>query len=149
VLAIPPLAFWDATAIALLIGMVFTRIGCCLHGCCAGRPSDGFLALYLPDSRGVHRRRLPAQLFEACLAALILPGSIQAANRIRLDGALFLCSLAAYAAGRWMLEPTRETIDRAGGWSLNRIVSAALVVVAATAVLSLWVAKGGAAAASH
>jgi phosphatidylglycerol:prolipoprotein diacylglycerol transferase len=52
-LAIDPLAFWDAGAIAILIGMVFTKFGCLLHGCCAGRPSEGLLAFCLPGARGV------------------------------------------------------------------------------------------------
>ena len=148
VLALDPLAFWDAASIALLIGMVFTRAGCLLHGCCAGRPSESFLAFRLPGARGVWRRRLPAQLFEAGLAVVVLLGSIQVAGRLRFDGALFLCALAAYAAGRWLLEPTRETIDRAGRWSLNRSISAALMALAAAVFLFLWVSRSGAAPAN-
>jgi phosphatidylglycerol:prolipoprotein diacylglycerol transferase len=144
-LAIPSLAFWDAASIALLIGMVFTRAGCLLHGCCAGRPSENFLAFRLPGARGVWRRRLPAQLFEAGLAVVVLLGSIQVASRLRFDGGLFLSALAAYAAGRWMLEPTRETVDRAGRWSLNRGISAALMALAAAVFLFLWVSRSGAA----
>jgi len=145
VLALSPLAFWDAASIALLIGMVFTRAGCLLHGCCAGRPSESFLAFRLPGARGVWRRRLPAQLFEAGLALAVLFGCLQVADRLRFDGALFLSSLAAYAAGRWMLEPTRETVDRAGRWSLNRSLSAALGALAVTVLLFLWVSRSGAA----
>ena len=148
VLALDPLAFWDAASIALLIGMVFTRAGCLLHGCCAGRPSESFLAFRLPGARGVWRRRLPAQLFEAGLAGVVLLGSVQVASRLRFDGALFLCALAAYAAGRWMLEPTRETVDRAGRWSLNRSISVALMALAATVFLFLWVSRIGAAPAN-
>src|ERR1039458_7386830 len=191
VLTLDPLAFWDAASIALLIGMVFTRAGCLLHGCCAGRPSESFLAFRLPGARGVWRRRLPAQLFEAGLAVgglprplrgggrsesflafrlpgargvgrrrlpaqlfeaglavVVLLGSIQVAGRLRFDGALFLCALAAYAAGRWLLEPTRETIDRAGRWSLNRSISAALMALAAAVFLFLWVSRSGAAPAN-
>jgi prolipoprotein diacylglyceryltransferase len=129
--------------------MVFTKAGCLLHGCCVGRPSESFLAFYLPDARGVWRRRLPAQLFEAGLAVLILLGSSQVASRLQFEGSLFLCSLAAYAAGRWMLEPARETIDRAGRWSLNRVISAALVVLAATVFLFLGVLRSGTVPASR
>ena len=70
------------------------------------------------------------------------------ASRLRFDGALFLCALAAYAAGRWMLEPTRETVDRAGRWSLNRSISVALMALAATVFLFLWVSRIGAAPAN-
>jgi prolipoprotein diacylglyceryltransferase len=88
---------------------------------------------------------LPAQLFEAGLAVVVLLGSTQVASRLRFDGALFLCALAGYAAGRWMLEPTRETVDRAGRWSLNRSISITLLALAATLFLFLWVSRSGAA----
>jgi phosphatidylglycerol---prolipoprotein diacylglyceryl transferase len=141
VLAIHALAFWDAGAIALLIGLASTKFGCLLHGCCAGRPANSFLAFYLPGARGVWCRRLPAQLFEAGLAGGVLLGSIEIANRLPFEGSLFLSSLAGYAGGRWILEPTREIIDRAGRWSLNRIISAALLVIAATVFVFLWVLR--------
>ena len=64
--------FWDAGSIALLTGMIFTKVGCLLNGCCGGKPTSGPLALYLPDHRGVWRRRWPTQLLEAGWAALIL-----------------------------------------------------------------------------
>jgi phosphatidylglycerol:prolipoprotein diacylglycerol transferase len=134
-LAIPLGAFWDAAAIAILIGMPFTRTACLLHGCCAGRPAESWLALYLPNARGVWSRRIPAQLLEAALALLILPGAYAVSRRFPFDGSLFLSSLVAYAAGRWTLEPVRDTIDRIGPWSLNRVISAGLVGLAATVFL--------------
>jgi phosphatidylglycerol---prolipoprotein diacylglyceryl transferase len=138
-------AFWDAGAIALLIGMVFTRGGCLLNGCCAGRPAEGRVALYLPNAGGVWCPRLPAQLFEAGLAGVVLLVSVVMAGRLAFDGSLFFISLAGYGAGRWMLEPTRETIDRARGVSLNRVISAGLVVLATTAFLFLGILRSAAA----
>ena len=125
-------AFWDAGAVAMLIGMVFTKIGCLLNGCCAGRPAKSLFALYLADEHGVRGSRLPSQLFEAGLAGLVLWGSIRVAGRLPFDGSLFFSSLASFGAGRWMLEPTRDTIDRIGGVSPNRVISAGLVALALT-----------------
>ena len=129
VLEISVPAFWDAATLAMLITMIFTKVGCLLNGCCAGRRSDGVLALYLPNARGVWCRRRPAQLAEAAVAAIILLGALAAWNRLPFDGAAFLGALAAYGAARWGLEWTRESIDTVGRFSLHRIISGALVVL--------------------
>jgi phosphatidylglycerol:prolipoprotein diacylglycerol transferase len=52
-------AFWDVAAFTILTGMMFTRIGCLMNGCCAGRPSRTRLGVYLPNSRGIWERRIP------------------------------------------------------------------------------------------
>jgi phosphatidylglycerol:prolipoprotein diacylglycerol transferase len=57
-LQIPFGVFWDISTPALLVGMIFGRIGCLLHGCCAGRPSRAWLSVYLPNERGVWERRI-------------------------------------------------------------------------------------------
>lgn len=131
-------AFWDAATVMMLIAMIFTKVGCLLNGCCAGRPSEGPLAVYLPNARGIWCRRLPAQLLEAGLATLLLLGSVELWNRLPFDGALFLAALAAYGIGRWGLELTRENIVRVGSLSLNRTISAALVAVSVASLLLLW-----------
>jgi hypothetical protein len=132
-------AFWDAATIAILIGMIFTRVGCLLHGCCAGRPADSLLSCYLPNAQGIWRRRFPTQLFEAALAVSILLGIVKVSARLPFEGSLFLSSAVVYGGGRWMLEANRETIDRVGKCSLNRMISAAVVVTAATVLLWLWI----------
>ncbi|MCW5979797.1 MAG: prolipoprotein diacylglyceryl transferase [Bryobacteraceae bacterium] len=113
-------AFWDAAAVCLLVGMIFTKIGCLLNGCCAGRS------------------RFPLQLLEAGLAASILCGALAVSDRLPFDGALFLAALAAYGAGRFILESRRETIARIGTVSLNRAVSAGCATLSAAALLFVW-----------
>jgi phosphatidylglycerol:prolipoprotein diacylglycerol transferase len=130
-------AFWDAVAIALLVGMIFTRTGCALQGCCAGRPSQSRLALSMPDVNGVWRRRLPFPLFEAGVAAVTLAVCIRYLGKSS-GGFIFLGALAMYASGRWLLEPTREKMDRVGGWSVHRIISAVLIALAITGFLLTW-----------
>jgi phosphatidylglycerol:prolipoprotein diacylglycerol transferase len=137
-------AFWDAVAIALLVGMIFTRIGCALQGCCAGRPSQSWLAFSMPDVNGIWRRRLPFPLFEAGIAALTLAFFVHFLDQ-RSGGMLFLGALAMYGTGRWILEPTREKVDRVSGWSVHRIISAVLAGAAAATIVILWVLPGGSA----
>jgi phosphatidylglycerol:prolipoprotein diacylglycerol transferase len=120
--------FWDAVAIAMLVGMMFTRTGCALQGCCAGRPSGSWIAFSMPDVRGIWRRRLPFPFFEAGVAALTLALCIKLFDKSPA-GCLFLGALAMYASGRWLFEPTREKVDRLRGWSVHRMISVVLIVV--------------------
>jgi prolipoprotein diacylglyceryltransferase len=130
-------AFWDAATFTILIGMIFTRVGCLLNGCCAGRPADGPFALYLPNIHGVWCRRLPTQLLEAGLAVVLLAGSVILWNRLPFDGALFVANLAAYGVGRCGLELTRETSDRVGSVRLHQAISIGLVALAVATFMYL------------
>jgi len=141
-------AFWDAVAIALLVGMIFTRTGCALQGCCAGRPSQSWLAFRMPDMNGVWRRRLPFPLFEAGVAAVTLVVCTEFLGESS-GGCLFLGSLAMYATGRWLLEPTREKVDRVRGWSVHRIISAVLIALAITGFLLIRVLGSAGSTVAH
>ena len=128
-------AFWDVTAIVMLIGMVFTRLGCLLNGCCVGRPTDGRFGLVLRDRAGVARRRVPTQLLEAGLGATVL-GATFAIPADATAGTAFLASLGAYAVGRALLQGTREGARRLDPL---RAVSLGLAAVAVVALsLSGW-----------
>jgi phosphatidylglycerol:prolipoprotein diacylglycerol transferase len=137
--AIPVGLFWDAATVTMLVGMIFTKVGCMLNGCCAGLPTERRSGLCLPNIRGVWCRRVPTQFLEAGLAAILLFVATAFGNRLPFDGALFLSCLAGYAIGRWMLELTRESIDKVAGLSLHRMISAALATLslASLVVLSL------------
>jgi phosphatidylglycerol:prolipoprotein diacylglycerol transferase len=148
VMRLPLGSFWDAVAIALLMGMIFTRTGCALQGCCAGRPSQFWLAIKMPDVNGVWRRRLPFPLFEAGAAALTLALCAKLfANSS--GGCLFLGSLTMYASGRWLFEPTREKVDRVRGWSVHRIISVVLVTLGVTGLLLIRALGSAAAGVAH
>jgi prolipoprotein diacylglyceryltransferase len=64
-LQLPFGAFWDVAAFTILVGMIITRIGCLMNGCCAGRPSRMWGSVYLPNHLGVWERRIPTQCLEA------------------------------------------------------------------------------------
>lgn len=134
-LEVPLGGFWDAASVTLLVGMIFTKVGCFLNGCCGGKPSSGPLALYLPNLGGRWRRRVPTQLLEAGLAALILAGLVGLWNRFPFGGALFLYTVAAYSLGRFWLEATRDEVEIVGTLALHRIIS---LVLAAACLAGFW-----------
>jgi prolipoprotein diacylglyceryltransferase len=87
----------------------------------------------LPDDRGVWERRIPTQLLEAGWAVLVLVGAAIALATRSSPGSIFLGVLAAYAAGRLLLEPTRQTAGT-GGSRANMLLSAALMLGAGLAL---------------
>src|ERR1051325_9775629 len=90
-LGLPFGAFWDVAGFTILVGMICTRAGCLLNGCCAGRPSRRWGALYLPNHAGVWTTRVPTQGLEALLAAALLAASAAAWHLMPFPGALFTC----------------------------------------------------------
>ena len=92
--------FWDVTTFTLLIGMVLTKIGCLLNGCCSGRETAGPLGVSLPDHRGVRVRRIPVQLLESGVALTLLVAVALLWPRRPFDGAVFLGTVLGYGIAR-------------------------------------------------
>jgi prolipoprotein diacylglyceryltransferase len=141
-IGLPLGAFWDVATFTMLIGLVVARLGCLLHGCCGGRPTEQRLALYLPNEHGVWRRRIPTQLLEAGWGGLILLGAVGLWNERPFPGAIFLAAVTAYACGRFVLEPMREHRDRIGALDLQRALAGAIGTVALAGLLIAWLLGG-------
>jgi len=137
-LSIPIAAFWDAATITILVGMIFTKIGCLLNGCCAGRATNSRFALRLPNINGLWQPRIPSQLIESALAVALLLIALVAWGRVPFNGGVFLLCLTSYAISRWVLESKRETIDQIAGMSLHRIISTALAALSLLCLILLW-----------
>jgi prolipoprotein diacylglyceryltransferase len=123
-------AFWDVASVTILTGMFFTRFGCLLNGCCAGRPTRGPVGLDLTNARGIRCRRVPTQLLEAGWSLGLLGGALLLLERLPFRGALFLYLLAGYGTGRFFLETLREQQEKVGSLALHRAISASLVLLA-------------------
>lgn len=136
-LGVPFWAFWDAATFTMLTGMVFTRMGCLLTGCCAGRPTASRFGLVLPNRHGVRVRRVPTQLLEAGLGGLLLAGAVALAASHPPPGSVFAGAVAGYGLGRLFLEPLRERQSRSlvAGVPALRAVSAAFLALALTWML--------------
>jgi prolipoprotein diacylglyceryltransferase len=130
-------AFWDAAAITILVGAIFTRIGCLLNGCCAGRPTDRW-GMRLPNRAGVWERRVPTQVLEAILAAALLAGVILGWPHRPFPGAVFLASAAGYALGRLGLESWRDRPPHAQRFTIHHAISLVLLLTCGAALAARW-----------
>jgi prolipoprotein diacylglyceryltransferase len=128
-LDIPFWAFWDVATFTMLTGMVFTRVGCLLQGCCTGRIADRGLGVFLRGPDGVARKRVPTQLLEAALGAVVLAGTLAIPGGAP-RGTVFLVALAGYAVGRVVLQGTRQEAHRVAGLGSQRVASVVLAGMA-------------------
>lgn len=131
-------AFWDVATFALLVGMVFTRIGCLLNGCCAGRPSGTWLSVYLPNHRGEWKRRIPSQLVEAGWAAVLLSFATAVWHSLPFAGALFLVVAAGYGCGRLVLESIRERESGMGAFTIHSAISLLTALFSIATLTVYW-----------
>lgn len=129
-------SFWDAASVTMLVGLIFTRIGCSLNGCCRGVETNRWYGLRLPDERGNRRRRVPTQLLEAAWAALALIVAVLIGGSLPFAGFLFLAVLAGYGGLRLALDRTRA--ERVGRGA-NLVASALLVSGGVTLCLVWWI----------
>jgi phosphatidylglycerol---prolipoprotein diacylglyceryl transferase len=136
-LDVPFGAFWDVGAITILVGMIFTRVGCLLNGCCCGRPSRAWWALYLPNHSGVWTRRIPTPCLEGAWAAVLLIVAIAVRRVMPFPGAIFLLVTGGYGCGRLVLESTREHRTNAR-LTLQHAISLLLIVTSVAVLAARW-----------
>ncbi len=132
---VPLGAFWDVASFTILTGMIFARIGCLLNGCCAGRCSNSWLAVRLPNIAGVWDKRIPTQYLEAGWALFLLFSAAAIWRWLTFPGALFLLVVAGYSIGRLVLESTREVRQGVRGFTIHHAISFVLLVLSLTLFL--------------
>lgn len=129
--------FWDAATFTILVGAIFTRVGCLLNGCCAGRPVRRW-GVYLPNRAGVWARRVPTQVLEVLLAAALLAGATLGWRLRPFPGAVFLGALGTYGVGRTGLESLRDRPPQSRGLTIHHVISLVLIVTCGTALALRW-----------
>jgi len=136
-------AFWDVAAVAILAGMIPTRLGCLLNGCCAGRRTHSLLGVRLRNAHGILERRLPSSISEAALAGILLLLSILLWPSSPFSGVVFLLAVGGYAAGRFLLERLREERSPVvAGLGAYQWASLALFALCLLALVAGWAAGG-------
>jgi len=136
-LGLPFGAFWDIGGITILVGMIFTRVGCLLNGCCAGRPSRRW-GLNLPNLRGTWEKRLATQCLEAAWALALLVSAIWMWPLRPFPGALFLFIVAGYAFGRLFMESMRERRPGIHGFTIHHALSLCMIMVSVAVLTARW-----------
>jgi phosphatidylglycerol:prolipoprotein diacylglycerol transferase len=134
-IGLPFWAFWDATAVTMLVGSIITRFGCLMNGCCAGRATNGPLSVRLPNHRGEWERRYPTPLLDVAWTIALLAPTLAMGHSLPFPGARFVAVIGAYAAGRMALQLTRESQQGLRGLAIDLACSAALLVVAAALLI--------------
>jgi phosphatidylglycerol---prolipoprotein diacylglyceryl transferase len=137
-LNLPLGAFWDVAMFTILVTMIFGRVGCLLHGCCCGRPSQSWWAMYLPGRLGAREKRIPTQLLEAAWGVVLLVGAMAVWRHLPFPGALFLAVTAGYASGRLVLESLRQHEPAACPFNVFHGLSLALVVLSLAVLAAHW-----------
>lgn len=131
-------AFWDVAILTILVGMAFTRIGCLLNGCCGGRPSQSWFALYLPNLRGTWEKRIPTQLLESLWAMVLFLIALAVRRSTPFPGALFLLVCLGYASGRLLMECVRERPQKAAGLNVAHAISLTIILLAVSTLTIYW-----------
>ena len=130
--------FWDAASCTILTGMAFTKIGCLLNGCCAGRPSQTCIGINLPNSRGVIEKRIPVQCLEAGWAVVVLGAAVALLGQLPFDGAVFLVVAVLYGVGRLALEFMREREPGSRTIALGHAISVVTIFFAIALLAVRW-----------
>jgi phosphatidylglycerol:prolipoprotein diacylglycerol transferase len=145
----PMLRFFDCVTPGAAIGLICGRIGCFLHGCCAGIPTSLPWGVTYPPGSMAYAAQLkdswitesakqsvpvhPTQLYEMGFGVLSLVLLLWLFRKRTRDGQIFLTGALWYGVFRFSIEPLRL---RAEGWrpfehlSLAQAISLALAIAA-------------------
>jgi phosphatidylglycerol:prolipoprotein diacylglycerol transferase len=136
----------DIISPALALGIVLTRIGCFLSGCCFGKhtthtwgvtfPGDSPAGVYARDiaaAQGIDVIALhPSQLYASFFALVTLILLIVLGKRLTKRGATFGLMLVCYGVFRFTIDFTRfyeDNMQIAAGVTLNQIICVGLFVI--------------------
>jgi len=136
----------DCMAPSIGLGLVFTRVGCLLSGCCFGKVTTGPLGLvFPPDSpagsvaaniaaqMGVDQVALhPTQAYSSLKGLVIFVSLMLADKHLKRRGQVFGLLLVLYGIGRFTIDFFRYYEDNARvlmGLSFNQVISIGLILI--------------------
>ncbi len=137
-LDLPAPVLFDHMAVGVLAGGFWIRLGCVFNGCCVGRETQSRFGVWLHDTFGQRKRRVPVQFLEMAWWALGLVLFLWVWPTPFPPGSYALAVLGWYGVGRFFLEPLRERSDVVfGRVRVNQLVAALLALGAGGTLLIL------------
>ena len=123
----------DICSAPIALGIVFTRIGCFLSGCCFGSPTSCSLGVVFPSDspagylfggKSLH----PTQLYSSFYGLVILSVLLAVERRRSFDGSSFAFLCIFYGAARFVVDFFRYYEESAilGGLTYNQVISIGL-----------------------
>jgi phosphatidylglycerol:prolipoprotein diacylglycerol transferase len=146
---LPFLPYADASAPSIALGVLFTRIGCFLNGCCYGSPSAHGISFPPESAAGDYQHQMhatglyPSQLYESA-GGLLMFLIILAAGRLKtFPGFQFHLMGLLYSVLRFIVDFSRhyEANERLAGLSHNQIVCIVLFVIFSGLILKGFLFK--------
>lgn len=136
----------DVMAPSIGLGLVFTRIGCFLSGCCYGKPTDGPLGVVFPPDSPAgsaaialahqlgrdHVALHPTQVYSSIKGLVIFTVLMALQPKLTKQGSTFGLLLVLYGIGRFVVDFFRMYEDNARilfGLSFNQGISVVLIAI--------------------
>ncbi|MFQ5599527.1 MAG: prolipoprotein diacylglyceryl transferase [Candidatus Krumholzibacteriia bacterium] len=134
---VPFLRLADVMAPSLGLGLMLTRLGCFLNGCCYGKPTDSALGVQFPVETLVGRvfeesALHPTQLYSAATGLFILGLLLLLDRGRRPEGQLFALYLMLDGIGRFALDFFRyyeANVYVLGELTVNQLISIGLFLL--------------------
>jgi phosphatidylglycerol:prolipoprotein diacylglycerol transferase len=141
---LPFLPYADAVAPAFGLGVMLTRVGCFMNGCCYGAPTDHCgVSFPISSAAGIYQHDMhatalyPSQLFESVGGFLILVTVLLIGKKKPFIGFLFYFAGLMYTVIRFLVDFSRfyAPDERLGGFSHNQIFCILFFIVFAALIL--------------
>lgn len=129
-----PKGSFDTIAYAFPVGLIITRIGCLIGGCCYGTPVNSFFAVnYSGSPENLH----PVQFYEILLGIVLISNNfiLQRKNFFKKPGNLGLFTMMSYFFFRFFLEFIRAGGVYAGGLKIIQWIAVVAVILLGTFII--------------
>jgi prolipoprotein diacylglyceryltransferase len=123
-----PKGSFDTIAYAFPVGLIITRIGCLIGGCCYGTPVNSFFAVnYSGSPENLH----PTQFYEILLGIILISSNfiLQRKNFFKKPGNLGLFTMMSYFFFRFFIEFIRGGGVYAGGLKIVQWIAVVAVIL--------------------